>query len=61
MMTKTTIRLLKDGNYVGHIYFLDFVKFDHCWTTDDLANYIKDHCDDTIVSYRRFDDEENED
>lgn len=60
-MIRTSVKLMKNEKFIGNAYFDGMVDFDRVDTADHFCDYLKDHIDDLIISYRRVDHEANED
>lgn len=52
---------MRNEKYIGNVYFDGMVDFDNLDTTEHFCDYLIDHIDDLIVSYRRIENEANED
>lgn len=61
MMIRTSAELIKNDKFKGKVLLDSMVDFDHLDTADHFCDYLKDHIDDLIISYRRVEYEANED
>lgn len=52
---------MRNEKFIGNVYFDGMVDFDCVDTADHFCDYLKDHIDDLVISYRRIDNETHED